>query len=194
MPLAMAVLQAREAPRWAYEQTLLLKHLSRMDARLMRRVARYSYLIHDYDSPRELFLSTQTENPAEFLTNILKALTIETGGGEGLKRAASLLLVRGFADEAIDLLLMTGHWQAAASSLITLGLLSEAALVLRAQDPSPQRTEVMLKLAMRMLAVEMTAYGMILLSEIADFEQIAARFTEADETGQAAFLSRLAWE
>jgi hypothetical protein len=194
MPLAMVVLQAREAPQWAYEQTILLRHLCRTDPKLTERVARYSYLVHDYELPRQLFLSTNTEDSVDFLTNILKAVTIKSGGSEGLKRAASLLLVRGLVDEATDLLLMTGNWQAAANNLITLGMLSKAALVLRVQEQSSERTELMLKLAVRMLAMDMIAYGMILLSEIADFDQIAGRFGDAGETGQSAFLQRLAWE
>jgi hypothetical protein len=194
MPLAMLVIQAREAPRWAYEQALLLRQLCSTDPRLTAPAARYSYVIRDYQFARELFLSRNPEDPREFVANILKAVTIQVGGGDGFKQEASLLLVRGLVYEAIDLLLMAGNWQAAASNLITLGMLSEAALVLRAQEQSPERTALILKLAERMLVVEMTAYGMILLSEIEDFDQIAMKFRDMGETGQSIFLARLAWE
>jgi hypothetical protein len=160
----------------------------------MTRAARYSYLIHDYEPERQLLLATDSDNQVEFITNILKAVTIGSSGSEGLRRAAGLLIVRGFVDQGIELLLMTGNWQGAAEHLMTLGMLAEAAMVLRVQEPSPERNELLLELAERMFAVEMTAYAVILLSEVGDFDQIATRFRNMGETGQAAFLAKLAWE
>jgi hypothetical protein len=195
MPLALRILQTKEAPQWAREQVQVLRHVFMRLPQLVVRAGRYSCLLRDCESARQLFLGSDPTG-SDFVSNILKAVVIRLGPGDqnALKRAASQLLVNGMTHEAIDLLLLTGNWDAAASNLITLGMLTEAALVCRVQDPSHERTQLMERLAVRMLVSDMTAYSFIVMSQIGDFDQIADRFREMSENGQAAFLAHLGWE
>jgi hypothetical protein len=195
IPLSLRILQAKEAPRWAREQVEVIRHVFTRVPKFVVRASRYSCLLQDCESARQLFLGTDPGS-CNFVSNILKAVVIRLGPGDenALKQAASQLLVHGRRDEAIDLLLFTGNWDAAASNLISLGMLSEAALVCRVQDPSHERTALIERIAVRMFMNNMTAYSLILMSEIGDFEQIADRFRSVSQNVQAEFLAHLGWE
>jgi hypothetical protein len=190
MPLAMKALQARTAGDWIRQHLLVLRNLFARDSRLLARSARYSYVLRDFEGARQLFLATLPDDE-NFITNIMKAIAIGSTGGEALHGAASELLTRGLADEAMDLLLMTDNWDAAASNLIALGMLAEAALVLLAQDHSDVRTQLVERLAVRMLFAGAAACSVVILSAIGDFGEIEERFIQAAENAQAQFVSTL---
>jgi hypothetical protein len=195
MPLALRLIQARESPKWVKEQVEVMRHVLVRVPQLVNRAARYSCLLHDCEMARGLFLRSNPEG-SNFIINMLKAVIVRLGPGDenALRHAASQMLVNGMTSEAIDLLLITGNWEAAVSNLITMGMLIEAALVCRVQENSTEKTELMERLAVRMFVSDMIAYSMVVMSEIGDFDQIADRFGEAGENGQAKFLAALGWE
>jgi hypothetical protein len=193
MPLVLKLIQGREAGKWVRQQIVVLRNLFLKEPALSARSARYSYLLGEFDIARQLFLRTGPEDPA-LITNILKAITMHPRPPEALQRPATELFIRGLTDQAIDLLLMTGNWQLAVTNLMTFGKLIEAALILTVQESSAVKTHLMEQLALRMLVSDMVIQSLFVLSEIGEFDQIAQRFREASENGQAEFISKLTWE
>jgi hypothetical protein len=110
----------------------------------------------------------------------------------GIEIGTAQFLGRGFVDEAIDLLLLTDNWTEAASMLIGMGRLADAALICRLQEPSDVRTQLMASLAKKMLLSGMPSYGLLVLAELGAFEEIARYFSGEQEKEQAEFVKRIA--
>jgi hypothetical protein len=154
---------------------------------------RCDYLLKRFRAAQALFLATPTADP-DFTTNIVKTVLITSREKAAIELGTANFIGRGFADEAIDLLLMTDNWKDAVSMLVGMGRLGDAAIICRVEKPSEARTMIGTSLAKRMITLGMHAYAMVLLREIGDFEEIVRQFTIEGQPEQAEFMRRAAKE
>jgi hypothetical protein len=193
MPLALKIIQARESPQSSREQMIVLRNLFVGQPQLLNRVVRYSYILGESGFAKHLFLGTNPDDPS-FITNIMRAVVIQPIVGEAVNWPASELFRRGLIDEAVDLLLMTGNWESAATHLISLGMFIQAALIIRGQEPSLRKEQLTERVAVQMLAAGFAAYSVVIMGENGDFNRIAEQFKRASELAQAEFFTKVACE
>jgi hypothetical protein len=191
MPFLYRLLNSRKDPTMVRQHIcVLLKMFEKIPA-FRARAARYFCLLGDFHQAQDLLMNTPSDDPF-FIANIIKIVLIGSPENKAVELGTAQFLGRGFADEGIDLLLMTNNWVDATSNLTGMGKLGEAAFICRAQRPSEQRTELMTSLAKRMVIKGMAAYAMILLAEVGRMDEISKQFICELEREQGLFLLRVA--
>jgi hypothetical protein len=83
---------------------------------------------------------------------------------------------------------MTGNWSDAASVLIGMGRLVDAAFICRAQSPSELRTQLMTSLAKRLVMAGTLPYAMLVLAELGDLQAVAQLFAAEHREAEAEFI------
>jgi hypothetical protein len=190
MPLLGRVVNAAAHPGATCDYAIALMRVFMESKELANPAIRYSVLLGDIEIARRLLLSANPDNPAFVQAMIKVALLGRADGDESRELAAARLTSHGFIEDAIDVLLMTGHWHVAVKKLIGVNLLTDSAFICRARPRSQEKSALLEAVGLEMLSNGMQSYAMVLFAEAGKLEMVCDQLRKSRKIEQAEFLGR----
>ncbi|OHT16685.1 hypothetical protein TRFO_41647 [Tritrichomonas foetus] len=190
VPLISKMIIAVKNPRYSIILTELLRNLIIKSPELCHKAFRYSLLIKDRKTAKQILTSCPPNDP-EFINSIYKrALFVKPSleSEESAKVAAKALLGASRYRDAIDVLLISGLWIVAVKMLITHGRITDAVHVARSLAKN-STIEVLKEIAEMLISKKtMVSEAAIILCEGGFIEDAMSLLEDMGEAEQARVL------
>jgi hypothetical protein len=191
LPLLVQLQHQNIHPNWTSEQLRVLQYVLRSGEVNTRSALRISLFLNDFRGAQAILRMPDPKSPAFALNRYKLALFGTDRLTAAVETAVADLTDAGMIEDAIDLLLITGNWEAAIGRQVEAKDLVGAMLTARARPAGEDRSAAMRELAEEAAGDGNFACAMQLLAECGDAAGIAAEFEMGGETEQAKIVGAL---
>jgi hypothetical protein len=190
-PLLAQLLEVSNGGNPLRQEVSVLQSLCQELGSLRERALRFALILGDFESAKAILLSTDANDPQFMMAMLMVALIGHTDGNEERTLATTGLISHGHFELAIDLFLLTGHWELAVRKLMEFDRWFEAELICRIRPPSEMRNALLEEIAAHMIEDGMARNALLIRAELGQGDWLAAKFRQLDDREQADFIGSI---